>query len=187
MKIQREEIIGKIKSWLQLMVDEHKGASFERFLDSQTDSNSVVFKVTNILTRVELNIERQTKQYPLVYFVTLLEGVDIVHITTYLKFTESDNTGFKILLPPAKLKFVNLLKNPLLTLNVDYSWLPEVNDFDSLEISKDIYYDGFNKNSFFDALSSVLRAYEITYSGYIEFRNSISDSRKNKGNTFGMR
>lgn len=65
------------------------------------------------------------------------------------------------------------MKIPLLTLNLNYTWLPNIQNFDSLEVKKMIYFDGFSKHVFFDTFGIVMHGYEIALSRYEEYRNAV--------------
>jgi hypothetical protein len=67
-----------------------------------------------------------------------------------------------------------MLKIPLLTMNLGYMWVPNLPDFESLEISRQIYFDGFSKHNFMSNVDSVMRGYEVILSIYDQFRNSFS-------------
>jgi hypothetical protein len=159
--LQREKIIEIIKNWLR-----EAGTPFEPVINSSIDQRDVIMQVTGIRDNPEEPLSK--------FFVIAPHDLDAIGISAYLKFQESDNIGFKLLLPPDKLKFVNILKIPLLLLNLDYTWMPTLENFDSLEMRKQIFFDGFSKNTFYDNVSSVMHGYEIAIAKYEEFRNDIS-------------
>ena len=107
------------------------------------------------------------------YFVAFLFDNDVFEVSTFYYFDKSDLTGFKLLSQEDKISFANMLI-PLLTMNLGYMWVPDLISFESLQISKKIYFDGFSKHNFMSTVDSVLHGYEIIASLYEQFRNSIS-------------
>ena len=118
----------------------------------------------------ELEMKEQTSVILHVKF----ESDDVFEISTHYYFDKSDSTGFKIMSREDKVSFANMLKIPLLTMNLGYLWIPDLIGFESLQISRPIYFDGFSKHNFMTTVDSVLHGYEIIASLYEEFRNSVS-------------
>jgi hypothetical protein len=175
LKLQREEIIEKFKPWLRQV----EATTFEEHFHPQINPNDIVFKVTRKLEpSIQLKSQTQEGQLSLSYFIILPSDIDLVRISIYYHFKESDNIGFKLLVYEDKVKFVNNLKIPLLLLNLNYSWLPDLINFESLEMHKQIFYDGFNKHAFFDTISAIIHAYEIVMANYEQFLNSVKEQKK---------
>ena len=169
----REEIIDKIHSWL----NEVEGASVEEVANPKIPSNYNVLKVnvTGESPKAVSPHEQQVKpeQISISYFIAFVSEGELFKISTYFRFNEYDNIRFGLLKTPDKVKFVNTLKIPIMMLNLSYMWVPDLFNFESIELSKIVYYDGFNKNIFFDSVSAVIHGYEICMSQYDQFINSI--------------
>jgi hypothetical protein len=177
LKLQREEIIEKFKPWLRQV----KATTFEEHFHPQINPNDIVFKVTRKLEpSIQLKSQTQTQegQLSLSYFIILPSDIDLVKISIYYHFKESDNVGFKLLLPDDKFRFVNNLRIPLLLMNLNYTWIPDLMNFESLEMHKQIFYEGFNKHTFFDTIFAIIHAYEILMVHFEQFLNSVKKQRK---------
>ncbi len=161
--IRLKEILKTIKEWLQ---DLKNGTVEELEIKEQ---NSVVLHVK---FESDDNLDKKMIQFQ--YFVVFLYDVDVFEISTHYYFDKSDSTGFKIMSREDKVSFANMLKIPLLTMNLGYLWIPDLIGFESLQISRPIYFDGFSKHNFMTTVDSVLHGYEIIASLYEEFRNSVA-------------
>lgn len=158
--LEREHIVEKVKGWLR-----QAQTPIEEVVNPNVSPSDVVLKVTG---------KKVPGQPQAELFVIFPNDIDFLSISSYVHFKKSDNTGFKLLRQPDKVKFVNMLRIPLLTLNLSYTWIPSLENFESLNIFKQIFFDGFNKNSYYDAASAVMHGYEVALGKYEEFRDSVS-------------
>ncbi|MGI0044600.1 MAG: hypothetical protein ACRD47_12915 [Nitrososphaeraceae archaeon] len=165
----RQEIIDKIKLWLK----EVQGVKVEHVTDKSIPPDYVVLKVSVkgeapiALLSHEQQLER--KIINIEYFIDIPNNSDLLRIMTPFRFDRSANIGFKLLKLEDKVRFNNVMRVPILAGNLGYEWKPDLLNFDYLEISKIMYFDGFSKNSFFDALTGVIRGYEVCLAQYEEF------------------
>jgi hypothetical protein len=159
LNLQREEIVEKIKGYLR-----HANTLFEDVVHPEIRVGDIVIRVKG---------KGEIDQPKVEYFISLPDDIDCVKISTNLYFDQSDRVGFKLLKENDKLIFVNNLRIPLLILNVGYTWLPDLHNFESLELSKQIFFDGFNKHTFFETVSAVMHGYEVALAKYEEFRRSV--------------
>ena len=116
----------------------------EEVVNPNIGPNDVVLKVTG---------KKEQGQRQAELFVMFPGDADFLSISSYVHFWKSDSIGFKLLKQPDKVKFVNMLRIPLLTLNLNYMWIPGLENFDSLHIFKQIFFDGLNKNSYYDTVT----------------------------------
>ena len=112
------------------------------------------------------------------YFVAFLSDLEQLSVSTYFYFDKSAATGFTVLPTDKKIIFANAMKVPLLMLGLGYMWIPDLHNFESLQVSKMLYYDGFSRNAFEDARTSVLNGYEIVSAKYEEFVNFINSQKR---------
>jgi len=159
--LKLEEILQQIKNWLKNL-----DGTFEEI--KIQEQNAIVLHVK---FNFNYNTENKNEQYQ--YFVSLLYDSDVFKISTYCYFDKGDATSFKLLQSTDKVKFANMLKIPLLCLNLEYMWVPDIMNFDSLEISRKIYHDGFSKDRFMSSVDALLHGYEIVSSIYQDFKNEI--------------
>lgn len=108
------------------------------------------------------------------YNIIILNEAEIVKISTSYRFNQqlnsqtSDhkNNGFEFLsnvqlsLLQMNLHYVFMDKNHN-PVSLDKRVLINIDDLESIEISKNLYFDGFNQNLFFEAVTNIIRAIEV--------------------------
>jgi len=141
----RQEIIEKIELWL----NEVPGVRVEHITDKSIPVDYVIRKVSvkgeapiALLSR-EQKAERKT--IDIEYVIDIPNNSDLLRITTAFRFDRSANIGFKLLKLEDKVKFNNIMRVPILAGNLGYEWKPDLLNFEFLEISKILYFDGFSK------------------------------------------
>ena len=108
------------------------------------------------------------------YNIIILNEAEIVKISTSYKFNQQLNSqisnlkkiGFEFLsnvllsLLQMNLQYVLMHKNHN-PINLDKKVQINIDDLESIDISKNLYFDGFNQNLFFEAVTNVINAIEV--------------------------
>ena len=108
------------------------------------------------------------------YNVIILNESEIVKISTSYRFNQQlnsqisnpKNIGFEFLrnvqlsLLQMNLQYVFMHKNHN-PVSLDKKALINIDDLESIDISKNLYFDGFNQNFFFEAVTNVINAIEV--------------------------
>ena len=165
----REAIIEKVKNWIT-----SPDNTVEKVSDPGIIPDETIFHVKEKKLQNYLGQEGKASQF----FVAFPSSIEALTISTYFYFDKSDATGFTILPTEHKIIFANEMKIPLLTLGLWYTWIPGLENIESLEMKKLIYFDGFSQNAFSDGLTHVLNGYEIVSSRYEQFVNYIHRQKK---------
>ena len=108
------------------------------------------------------------------YNIIILKEAEIVKISTSYKFDQQLNSQ----IPNIKnisYEFLSNVELSLLQMNLQYVFMDKnhnpvsldgkavisIDDLESIEISKNLYFDGFNQNLFFEAVTNVINAIKI--------------------------
>ena len=108
------------------------------------------------------------------YNIIILNESEIVKISTSYRFNQQlkgqisnlRNIGFEFLrsvqlsLLQMNLQYVFIHKNHN-PVSLDKKALNNIDDLESIDISKNLYFDGFNQNFFFEAVTNVINAIEV--------------------------
>lgn len=108
------------------------------------------------------------------YNIIILNEAEIVKISTSYKFNQQLNSqisnlkkiGFEFLsnvllsLLQMNLQYVLMHKNHN-PINLDKKIQINIDDLESIEISKNLYFNGFNQNLFFEAVTNVINAIKV--------------------------
>jgi hypothetical protein len=108
------------------------------------------------------------------YNIIILNESETVKISTSYRFNQQlkgqisnlKNIGFEFLrsvqlsLLQMNLQYVFIHKNHNLV-SLDKKALNNFDDLESIDISKNLYFDGFNQNFFFEAVTNVINAIEV--------------------------
>ena len=108
------------------------------------------------------------------YNIIILNEAEIVKISTSYRFNQQlkgqisnlRNIGFEFLrsvqlsLLQMNLQYVFIHKNHN-PVSLDKKALNNIDDLESIDISKNLYFDGFNQNFFFEAVTIVINAIEV--------------------------
>jgi hypothetical protein len=108
------------------------------------------------------------------YNIIILKEAEIVKISTSYLFNQQlnsqissrKNIGFEFLsnvqlsLLQMNLQYVLVHKNRN-PINLDKKVLINIDDLESIEISKNIFFDGFNQNLFFEAVTNLINATKV--------------------------
>jgi hypothetical protein len=108
------------------------------------------------------------------YNIAIFKSEELIKLSTYYRFNE--NT-FNVI---SKFKdkgfdFFSDIQLALLQMNLTYAFLDknnpsdtrtdikdmEIENLESIEISKTIYFDGFNKNLYYDTIESIVHAAQV--------------------------
>ena len=108
------------------------------------------------------------------YNIIILNESEIVKISTSYRFNQQlnsqisnlKNIGFEFLrnvqlsLLQMNLQYVFIHKNHN-PVGLDKKALINIDDLESIDISKNLYFDGFNQNLFFEAVTNIINAIEV--------------------------
>ena len=108
------------------------------------------------------------------YNIIILNESEIVKISTSYRFNQQlkgqisnlRNIGFEFLrsvqlsLLQMNLQYVFIHKNHN-PVGLDKKALINIDDLESIDISKNLYFDGFNQNLFFEAVTNIINAIEV--------------------------
>jgi hypothetical protein len=109
------------------------------------------------------------------YNIIILNEDEIVKISASYIFNQQPNSqisnlkniGFELLsnvqlsLSQMNLQYVFLHKNHNPSVSLDKKALINIDDLESIDISKNLYFDGFNQNLFFEAVTNIINAIEV--------------------------
>ena len=108
------------------------------------------------------------------YNIIIRNEAEIVKISTSYRFSQQLNSQLSNL-KKSGFEFLSNIQLSLLQMNLQYVFIHKnhnpvsldkkaLNNFDDLEsidISKNLYFDGFNQNFFFEAVTNVINAIEV--------------------------
>ena len=108
------------------------------------------------------------------YNIIIVNEAEIVKISTSYIFNQQINNqlsnlrniGFEFLsnvqlsLLQMNLQYVLIYKNRN-PVNLDKKTRINIDDLESIEISKNLYFDGFNQNIFFEAVTNIINAIKV--------------------------
>lgn len=108
------------------------------------------------------------------YNIAIFEKEELIKLSTYYRFNE--NT-FSVItkLKDKGFEFFSDIQLALLQMNLTYAFLDkknpsdnktdikniEIENLESIEISKTIYFDGFNRNLYYDTIESIVHAAQV--------------------------
>jgi hypothetical protein len=96
------------------------------------------------------------------------EKTDRITITTRSLLSQQDQKTFSYLKREVRQKLLHELKYSLLQLNVEFTFQPNEETIESVTLSKRLYFDGLNKNIFFDRIFVIIRALALINLKYQE-------------------
>lgn len=151
-----KEILDKIHNWVEL----------DRL---KVDSNESLAKSLGFDFIGSVNVKENFG-----YHIAILNQDEIIKISTYYRFDQKTNN----LISQFKDKGFDFFGNVQLTflqMNINYIFisrndtpetinqikLADFENLESIEISKTVYFDGFNKNIYYDAVQNILHAAEV--------------------------
>ena len=108
------------------------------------------------------------------YNIIILNEAEIVKISTSYRFNQQLNSQISNL-KNIGIEFLRNLQLSLLQMNLQYVFihknhnpvsldkkaLNNIDDLESIDISKNLYFDGFNQNLFFEAVTNIINAIEV--------------------------
>ena len=109
------------------------------------------------------------------YNIIILNESETVKISTSYRFNQQlkgqisnlKNIGFEFLrsvqlsLLQMNLQYVFIYKNHDQPVSLDKKVPINMDDLESIDISKNLYFDGFNQNLFFEAVTNIINAIEV--------------------------
>jgi len=151
-----QEILDKIYQWVDLSK-----------LKVESDHDLIKSQKVDFVGKVIVN-----DKYG--YNIIILNEAEIVKISTSYRFSQQLNSqlsnfrknGFELLsnvqlsLLQMNLQYVFIHKNHN-PVGLDKKELINIDDLESIDISKNLYFDGFNQNFFFEAVTNVINAIEV--------------------------
>ncbi len=108
------------------------------------------------------------------YNIIILNEAEIVKISTSYIFNQQLNSQISNL-KNIRFEFLSNVQLSLLQMNLQYVFvnknhnpvsldkkaLINIDDLESIDISKNLYFDGFNQNLFFEAVTNIINAIEV--------------------------
>ena len=108
------------------------------------------------------------------YNIIILNEAEIVKISTSYRFSQQLNSQLSNL-KKSGFEFLSNVQLSLLQMNLQYVFIHKKRkpvsldkkalnnfaDLESIDISKNLYFDGFNQNFFFEAVTNVINAIEV--------------------------
>ena len=151
-----QEILDKIYQWVDISK-----------LKLESDHDLIKSQKIDFIGKVTVN-----DRYG--YNIIILNEAEIVKISTSYMFSQQLNSqlsnfkksGFEFLsnvqlsLLQMNLQYVFIHKNHN-PVSLDKKALNNIDDLESIDISKNLYFDGFNQNFFFEAVTNVINAIEV--------------------------
>ena len=131
--------------------------------------------------RWKYNINANEPNYFLIYKVDTSENsgfkvciekiVDRVIILSKIKFSQEDLSNYR--LSAEKYKFWIELKTYLILMNVSTKIEPNLDELQSIELSKWIYFDGLTQDKFIDTTTKITDALDLCKIMWTKFVDSI--------------
>ncbi|WP_161486402.1 DUF2299 family protein [Candidatus Nitrosocosmicus hydrocola] len=110
------------------------------------------------------------------YSIIILNEAEIVKVTTSYRFNQQQQNSQISNLKNIGIEFLRNLQLSLLQMNLQYVFIHKnhnppasldkkapfnIDDLESIDISKNLYFDGFNQNLFFEAVTNIINAIEV--------------------------
>ena len=152
-----QEILDKIYQW----VDTSK-------LKVESDHDLIKSQKVDFVGKVNVNDKHG-------YSIIIINEAEIVKISTSYIFSQQLN-GQLSNLKKSGFEFLNNVQLLLLQMNLQYAFMQKnhkpvsldkkaltnnIDDLKSIDISKNLYFDGFDQNLFFEAVTNVINAIKI--------------------------
>lgn len=108
------------------------------------------------------------------YNIIILNEAEIVKISTSYIFNQQLNSQISNL-KNMGFEFLSIVQLSLLQMNLQYVFIHKnhnpvsldkkaqinIDDLESIDISKNLYFDGFNQNLFFEAVTNIINAIKV--------------------------
>jgi hypothetical protein len=107
------------------------------------------------------------------FFVIIENVINRVDIMTKIRFSEEDREWYR--LNEDKHKFWLELKPNLMHMGIMTLVTPDLDNLESVELSKTVYFDGLTQNEFFDAIFAVTDALALCNLIWRKFTDSINE------------
>ena len=152
-----QEILDNIYKWVDLSK-----------LKVETDHDLIKSQKIDFIGKVTIN-----DRYG--YNIIILNEAEIVKISTSYRFNQQLNSQISNL-KNIGIEFLRNLQLSLLQMNLQYVFIHKnqnqpvslykkvpikIDDVESIDISKNLYFDGFNQNLFFEAVTNLINAIEV--------------------------
>jgi hypothetical protein len=148
-----EQIIQKVQTW----INEEQGWKFEVSQNNNALVNMVVHP--NDFQNVNVLFDR-VQPHKLI-------------IKTTADFDEDDKRSYFILTEDEKKEFLLDIEILLIQINVIYIISPEPpRKIDSIELTKQIYFDALTRDKFFDGILAILRGLQVVRLNYNSLRST---------------
>lgn len=188
----REDVIAKITGWLNekkikyenetnTFSDKDKTFEVKKELcySKKNTDNDIIFEINErtFITDKHTNTQEEKKKTNYLFFLPV--NKDHFSVSARIYFGEGDRSGFILSPKHIKDKIRMGMKIPLLSLNLIYSFQPDPENFDSVVMEKIVYFDGFSKNVYFNAIDAVKSGYDLASTYYINIKNSLPKGGSN--------
>ncbi len=111
--------------------------------------------------------------------ICIEKNIDRVDVIANGKFSKEDNTNYKLSPKHEKERFWTTLKLSIIPLNVNIEPIPDIENLETIQIAKLIYFDGWSQNRLINTMLKVtnaLESAELIYRNFSERMNQ-QDSR----------
>jgi len=151
--IEMEQIIQRIQTW----INEEQGWKFEVSQNNEAFVNLVVHP--NEFQNMNVIFDR-TQPHKVI-------------IRTTSNFDEDDKRSYFVLNEDEKKEFLLDIEILLIQINLIYTVLPEPpKKIDSIELTRQIYFDAITRDKFFDAILAILRGVQVVSLNYNSLRST---------------
>ena len=151
-----QEILDKIYQWVDLSK-----------LKVESDHDLLKSQKIDFIGKVTVNDKHG-------YNIIIINEAEIVKISTSYKFDHQPNSQIPNL-KNISYEFLSNVELSLLQMNLQYVFIDKnhnsanldekakisFDDLESIDISKNLYFDGFNQNFFFEAVTNVINAIKV--------------------------
>jgi hypothetical protein len=103
------------------------------------------------------------------YVVMRKDRKDSITVYTRSDFSPLDRKAFSNLPSGKKREFIDAIAASLLNLNLHFRFHPNHEQMESLEITKDIFFDGLTKDRLFEVIDRILSGMQLAHMAYYKY------------------
>ena len=103
------------------------------------------------------------------YVIMRKDRKDSITVYTRSDFSPLDQKAFSNLSSGKKREFIDVISASLLNLNLHFRFHPNPEQMQSLEIKKDIFFDGLTKDRLFEVIDRVLSSMQLAHMAYFKY------------------
>jgi hypothetical protein len=110
------------------------------------------------------------------YVIMRKDRIDSITVYTRSDFSPLDQKAFSSLSSSKKGEFIDAITASLFNLNLHFRFHPNPEQMQSLEIKKNIFFDGLTKDRLFEVVDRVLSGMELAHTAYFKYFPNQNDS-----------